>query len=77
MASITQAARWINEGKRVRRAAMPTWIISGKKRAVRYLEHRLGRMLSANDGFMPKFTTADILAQDWEIVEEDQCAISS
>jgi hypothetical protein len=59
MADIKQAAKWMQEGKVVRRAEIPYWEI--------YQGDRTGHVMNgANDD--AQFRPDDLLADDWEIV---------
>lgn len=56
-----QALAAMKAGKRVRRAESPAWIMRlGKDGAIR------------SDGIFISFPQCDLLAEDWEIVEESR-----
>ena len=66
MADIKQAAKWMQEGKRVKRISFPRmypWEIDG--------DSNLSAIQSVmEDGYADSLlTTDDLLAEDWEIAE--------
>lgn len=63
MADIKQAAKWMQEGKRVQRTSRKLWWL----RMVRWS----GRMmLKTNAGRNPELDGDDLLADDWEIADD-------
>lgn len=67
MASIIQAAKWMDEGKQMRRPYMLVTlaqVFAGKRSEfIRVLEDGM----RARDGRSAIFETEDLLADDWEI----------
>jgi hypothetical protein len=63
MADIKQAAEWMREGKRVRRAALVNWVL-------RIDKVRGGALkLRSETGYLAKINAQDLLADDWEIAD--------
>lgn len=63
MADIKQAAKWMQEGKRVKR---PAWIPDGIK-CEDPLENQFSSIVWADDGMLVDMSPKDLLAEDWEI----------
>jgi len=64
MSDIKQAAKWMEQGKRVRRASFPSWVLGIIGETVYYLPNG-----SSEHRDTTVFGISDILAEDWEISE--------
>lgn len=69
MADIKQAAKWIDEGRQVRRPfLMPEISLGSSRGPTRYIAvFTHGKR--AHDFRLAPFNTEDLLADDWEVVE--------
>lgn len=63
MANIQQAAKWMEQGKRVES-------FSARRSSGIYAYEGTGDFFSANSGVRIKITLDDLLADDWELAEE-------
>ena len=66
MANILQAAKWMQEGKRVRR---PQWIPDGV-RSEEPVTNQFSAIVWADDGRLADIGCVDLLADDWEIAPQ-------
>lgn len=64
MACIKQAAKWMKEGKTVRRASLPYW-------ELRFIRgtHDLDFLSAVDSKYTTELTAQDLCSEDWEIAE--------
>jgi hypothetical protein len=66
MASIQQAAKWMQEGKSVRRAS---WFEFNNLQTFKTTEDVIWQTEHGTSATVPQLRTTDVLAEDWELAD--------